>query len=83
VFLFSRIINYTKKSLKPHGLSDFSFKGVFLQPLFLMEENIMKFLLNLLAGMALATTTECSKKCIWMAYQEELPVEFYSFQADK
>jgi len=33
VFLFSRIINYTKKSLKSHDLSDFSFRGVFLQPL--------------------------------------------------
>jgi hypothetical protein len=57
--------------------------GTLYVSLFLMEENIMKFLLNLLAGMALATTTECSKKCIWMAYQEELPIEFYSFQADK
>ncbi len=29
----SCIINYTKKSLKSHDLSDFSFRGVFLQPL--------------------------------------------------
>jgi len=33
--LFSSIINYTKKSLRPHGLGDFSVRGVFLQPLFL------------------------------------------------
>ena len=32
--LFSSIINYTKKSLRPHGLGDFSVRGVFLQPLF-------------------------------------------------
>ena len=32
VLLFSRIINYTKKSLRPHGLGDFSVRGVFLQP---------------------------------------------------
>jgi len=31
--LFSSIINYTKKSLRPHGLGDFSVRGVFLQPL--------------------------------------------------
>ena len=30
--LFSSIINYTKKSLRPHGLGDFSVRGVFLQP---------------------------------------------------
>jgi len=33
--LFSSIINYTKKSLRPHGLGDFSVRRVFLQPLFL------------------------------------------------
>jgi len=33
VLLFSSIINYTKKSLRPHGLGDFSVRGVFLQPL--------------------------------------------------
>ena len=31
VLLVSCIINYTKKLLKPHGLSDFLFKGFFLQ----------------------------------------------------
>jgi len=34
VLLFSSIINYTKKSLRPYGLGDFSVRGVFLQPLF-------------------------------------------------
>jgi len=34
--LFSSIINYTKKSLRPHGLGDFSVRGVFLQPLLLI-----------------------------------------------
>ena len=33
--LFSSIINYTKKSLRPHGLGDFSVRGVFLQPQYL------------------------------------------------
>ena len=32
VLLFSSIINYTKKSIRPHGLGDFSVRGVFLQP---------------------------------------------------
>ncbi len=32
VRLVSRIINYTKKSLKSHDLSDFFIWGVFLQP---------------------------------------------------
>lgn len=45
----------------------------------------MRFLLDLFASMALATTVESSKKCIWFAYQEELPEEFYRFmkQEDK
>ena len=30
--LVSSIINYTKKSLRPHGLGDFSVRGVFLHP---------------------------------------------------
>ena len=36
--LFSSIINYTKKSLRPHGLGDFSVRGVFLQPLFRIND---------------------------------------------
>lgn len=44
--LFSSIINYTKKSLRPHGLGDFSVRGVFLQPLFLYSKKriIRKFI---------------------------------------
>ena len=41
IFRFPMVISadgwynyHTKKSLKPHGLSDFFFRGVFLQPLF-------------------------------------------------
>ena len=40
--LFSSIINYTKKSLRPHGLGDFSVRGVFLQPLFIERKRDMR-----------------------------------------
>ncbi|MBS5262605.1 MAG: hypothetical protein KHY54_12650, partial [Roseburia sp.] len=40
--LFSSIINYTKKSLRPHGLGDFSVRGVFLQPLFILRNSVNK-----------------------------------------
>ena len=44
--LVSSIINYTKKSLKPHGLSDFSFRGVFLQPRLSVPVTYPKILKN-------------------------------------
>jgi len=44
--LFSSIINYTKKSLRPHGLGDFSVRGVFLQPLFVVDI-IYRFMLTI------------------------------------